>query len=376
MGEEVEQGRLRTGLALVEVEVGQIRHAVFGEEGDGVIAEAGVEGSEFAWKGGVDTHFKHAPGFDGSDGELRRVVGEVEKKALDLGDEFSVRFRGFLRGDPYGIGKEGFPGGFSRCFVRVGEEIDQGVTFVFLRYPVNEIGHAVFFKQHYGMVPKAGVEGFELALARVVGPEFKAGEIGGVRRREEKTGEKESESSKDWFHVDGGVGSRICGLIGSVAMKNPAPPSDKKRDASEGGDRAESADVSQSQRIKASGEKNDPCEEPAVAERSAGKARNYKKGEAMDEVVEGRGFPIVEAARLFEAIRKSVGSESAKRDPEKNDKGSEAEAGGRGHSGNWRELAGIGFAFQITSDFAFIQAIPVELQGFWRFRRIREPARG
>lgn len=115
-------------------------------------------------------------------------------------------------------------------------------------------------------------------------------------------------------------------MMGWSAVENPASPSDEKRDSAERGDCAEFTDVGQCERIKAAGEEDNSGQEPVITERTARLQGDHEQGEAVDEVIKGRRFPVVEASRCFEAPGETVGTECTQSDPEENDERGKTEA--------------------------------------------------
>jgi hypothetical protein len=58
----------------------------------------------------------------------------------------------------------------------------------------------------------------------------------------------------------------------------------------------------------------------------------------MDEVVEGRRFPVVEPSRFLESVGEAMGTEGAEGDAEKKNESGEADAGGGRHGGKRRDF--------------------------------------
>ena len=201
VADDVDEGVLR-GWFVGGVPVSDGLNAVAGEELDGVVAEAGVELSEFTFGGFVDAELEDgigsrvrgvAPG--------RRVVGGLQENGLGrFGEDLAVLL-GFGGGlFPLGVGDESFPGCFGGVAAFVFDNVDEGV-FRFLVVggnPVAEGFNAVFFEEGDGVVAEAGVEGVEFVFVGGVSAELE--DVGEGWRGEGGEGDGSEEFGEVLFH--------------------------------------------------------------------------------------------------------------------------------------------------------------------------------
>lgn len=199
VGEDVDELGAGAFVRVRRGPVGEVGHAVLGEELHGVIAEASVQGVELSGRRGVSAHFKHSWLAAFGNGQRRGIVRRRHEDRLRcLGEDFATLFAGLAGSLPFGICAEGFEaflGGFAAF---VFEHVDEGGlgTVLFIhRHPVADVFHAVLFKELAGVVAEAGEEGIQLAFVAGVDAEFV--DRGGIRSMEGRGDETEESEEEE-----------------------------------------------------------------------------------------------------------------------------------------------------------------------------------
>lgn len=172
MGQKIDQRAVGIRLVQVLVKIDPILHAVLFEQLHRVIAKPGVQLGKKSGRCGVGAQFENAAFGDVSSFEHRRVIGRLQEKLFDLGDDFSIRFGFLLHRFPFGIISERLPGSFARGPASVFKEINQLVVRVVDRNPVTNVFHAVLLEQPHGVIAKSRMQIIEPARRRVVNAHF------------------------------------------------------------------------------------------------------------------------------------------------------------------------------------------------------------